>query len=124
MPRLLRKSTLAKTEETNNLIAIRNRKPKKKLNPVKVKSMQRSKLSKLKTLIGKEEDLFKEELQRLYSLFCTIDEFKSKSVTSPHEQGGNSDTEESTSDQVDGEGLTWDSSQDINSPEKRYNRHF
>ena len=97
------------------MITIRNRKPKKKLNPLKVKSMQRRKLSKLRSLIGREEDLFIEELQ---SLFCTIDEFNSKSVTSPHEQGGNSDTEESTSDQVDGEGLTWDSSQDINSPEK------
>ena len=118
MPRLLRKSTLAKTEETKTLITIRNRKPKKKLNPVKVKSMQGSTSSKLRSLIGKEEDLFKEELQRLYSLFCTIDESNSKSLTSPREQGGNSDTEESTTDQVEGEGLTWDSSQDINSPEK------
>ena len=129
MPRLLRKTTLAKTEESIALRTLKQEKPQKKTKPFKVinaaleKSMIKNKPSKLKTLIGEEETLFQEELQRLYSLFSTIDELNKKEAASPIDSESvehTSDKEqERTVEQVErDENLTWDSSQDINSPEK------
>ena len=60
MPRLLRKTTLAKTEESIALRTLKQEKPQKKTKPFKVinaaleKSMIKNKPSKLKTLIREE----------------------------------------------------------------------
>ena len=131
MPRLLRKSTLAQREESIALRTLKQeiKKPQKKIHPFKVfdaayeKSMNNSKSSKLKALIKEEETLFQEESQRLYTLFCTIDELNRKAIASPSDSESiektSKEEQERTVDQAEcDEHLTWDSSEDINSPEK------
>ena len=81
--------------------------------------MQTSKTSKLQALIEEEKSLLQEELQRLYSLFCTIDEVNSEAAAGPSDlnpvenTSGDAEEESSVNQAECIEDLTWDSSQDI-----------
>ena len=83
-----------------------NRKSKSK---VKIKGVSLEDLSttsfKLKALVSREEKLFKEELQRLYSLFNTLEDSREIVVPNPSPAGSQ-------------QSLVWDDQADLRSPLK------